>query len=83
MHLKGEPRKTIPKMPDMSEGRDGMVHARIYPGDVSGKSMSPYDGGKKVAGSDREAAFRALPMLQAGKDPMAIRTTGFESAGGR
>ena len=83
MHCKGEPRTTIPKMPDMREGGDGMVHARVYPGAVSGKTMSPYDGGKKTAGSDREAAFRARPMLQSGKDPMGIRTMGFESVGGR
>ena len=76
MRCKGEPRTTIPKMADMSEGKGGMLHARVYPGDVAGKSMSPYDGGKKVAGSDREAAFRAQPMLLSSKDPMAIRTSG-------
>jgi len=75
--------KTIPKMPDMKEGGDGMVHARVYPGGVAGKSMSPYDGGKQVAKSDRMSAFYARPMLQAGRDPNAIRTQGFESVGGR
>lgn len=78
MKERGEPRVTIPKMPDMSEGRDGMLHARIYPGKVAGAAGSPYNGAKRVADSDREMAMKARPYLEASKDPMAVRTTGFE-----
>jgi hypothetical protein len=53
-----------------------MMHARVYPGQHAMTSGgSPYDG-RKVASSG--SSMKGQPRLLASKDPLAIRTTGFE-----
>lgn len=67
-----EPRSTIPKMKE----EKGMMHARIYPGHAAPVGGgSPYEHHKAPAGRDMT---KGLPRLLASKDPLAIRTTGFE-----
>jgi hypothetical protein len=67
-----EPRSTIFKMKE----EKGMYHARIYPGShAMTAGGSPYDG-RKVAAAPHMPKGR--PQLQASKDPLANRTTGFE-----
>ena len=67
-----EPRSTIPKMKE----EKGMMHGRVYPGQHAMTSGgSPYDG-KKAAPSG--SSMKGLPRLLASRDPLAIRTTGFE-----
>ena len=67
-----EPRGTIPKMRE----EKGMFHARIYPGKASSvHGGSPYEN--RMAPTGRDMA-NGQPRLLASKDPMAIRTTGFE-----
>jgi hypothetical protein len=67
-----EPRSTIPKMKE----EKGMMHGRVYPGQHAMTSGgSPYDG-KKAAPMGH--SMKGLPTLLASRDPLAIRTSGFE-----
>lgn len=67
-----EPRSTIPKMKE----EKGMFHARVYPGKAASVAGgSPYEHRMAPGGRDMT---KGLPRLLASKDPMAIRTTGFE-----
>ncbi len=67
-----EPRSTIMKMKE----EKGMMHGRVYPGQHAMTSGgSPYDG-RKVASSG--SSMKGLPRLLASKDPLSIRTSGFE-----
>lgn len=76
-----EPRRTIPKEPRPMNGADGVMHTTVHlvgsPHETRGKVFHRGDADVKTRnGLTREQS--AQPYLLASKNPMAIRTTGFE-----